>query len=56
MIDGSLLEVNGNPPERIRYTGAATHLQDVWIAAQASLTAVLGSVTLEQFIRGPARL
>jgi Rrf2 family protein len=56
VIDGSLLEVNGSSPERIRYTGAATHLQDVWIAAQASLTAVLGSVTLEQIIRGRARL
>jgi Rrf2 family protein len=53
VIDGSLLEVNGNSPERIRYTGAATHLQDVWIATQASPSAVLDNVTLEQIIEGP---
>jgi hypothetical protein len=56
VIDGSLLQVNGNPAERIRYTGAATNLHDVWIATQAGLTAVLSSITLEQIIRGPARL
>jgi Rrf2 family protein len=52
VIDGSLLEVDGNPPERIRYDGAATHLQDVWHTAHAAVRAVLGTVTLEQIVMG----
>jgi DNA-binding IscR family transcriptional regulator len=55
VIDGSLLEVEGNPPERIRYDGAATHLPDVWHTAQAALRAVLGAVTLEQIVMGRLR-
>jgi Rrf2 family protein len=52
VIDGSLLEVDGHPPDRIRYTGAATHLQNVWHAAQAALRDVLGTVTLDQIAMG----
>jgi Rrf2 family protein len=52
VVDGSLFEINGHPPERISYTGAATRLQDVWQEAEASLKAVLGSVTLAQIVAG----
>ncbi len=52
VIDGFLLEVDGYPPERIEYIGAATQLQKVWHATQAALRDVLGTVTLDQIARG----
>lgn len=52
VIDGFLLEVDGSPPERLKYDGAATHLQDVWHAAQVALGAVFASVTLDQIVVG----
>ena len=51
-IEGSLVEVHGRPPEKTTYGGAAVHLQEVWLAARASLTSVLESVTLEDIARG----
>ncbi len=52
VIDGFILEVDGQPPERLKYTGAATQLQTVWHAAQAALRDVLGTVTLDQIASG----
>jgi Rrf2 family protein len=52
VVDEPLPEVNGHPPDRINYTGAATRLQDVWLAVQDSLQAVLGRVTLQQIVAG----
>jgi Rrf2 family protein len=51
-IDGPLAEVRGLRPEAASYIGPAQHLQEVWIAARASLRAVLEPVTLEHIIRG----
>lgn len=51
-IDGPLAEVRGLRPEMTEYRGAATHLQDVWIATRASLRSVLEPVTLEHIAQG----
>ena len=51
-VDGSLVEVRGRPPELATYEGAATHLQDVWIAARTALSIVFESVTLDQIATG----
>jgi Rrf2 family protein len=51
-IDGPLAEVHGLRPEMTTYTGAALHLQEVWVATRASLRAVLEVTTLEHIISG----
>ena len=51
-IDGPLAEVRGLRPEMTKYEGAATHLQDVWIATRASLRSVLEPITLEHIAKG----
>ncbi|MGH8981127.1 MAG: RrF2 family transcriptional regulator [Acidimicrobiales bacterium] len=52
VLDGPLAEVRGLRPEATRYEGAATHLQDVWVAVRASLRAVLERVTLADVANG----
>jgi len=49
-VDGPLAEVRGRRPETVAYEGAAENLQQVWIAARASLRAVLEHVTLAQIV------
>jgi Rrf2 family protein len=51
-LDGPLAEVRGLRPEMASYTGAASHLQDVWVATRASLRAVLERVTVEEVAKG----
>ena len=51
-LDGPLAEVRGLRPEMASYEGAATHLQDVWVAVRASLRQVLEVVTLEDVVCG----
>jgi Rrf2 family protein len=51
-LDGPLAEVRGLRPEMTSYSGAAEHLQDVWVAARASLRSVLEQVTLEDVVKG----
>ena len=51
-MEGSLVEINGRAPELATYSGAAVHLQEVWIAATASLSNVLETVTLEDIVTG----
>jgi Rrf2 family protein len=51
-LDGPLAEVRGLRPEATVYQGAAVNLQQVWVAARASLRSVLESVTLEQVLEG----
>jgi Rrf2 family protein len=51
-LDGPLAEVRGLRPEMTSYVGAAEHLQDVWVAARASLRSVLEQVTLEDVVKG----
>ena len=51
-LEGPLAEVRGERPERMEYDGAAEHLQDVWIAARASLRSVLEAVTIADVLHG----
>ena len=46
VIDGPLANVRGQRPEELGYQGAATSLQDVWIALRASEREILDSVTV----------
>ena len=52
LIDGPLAEVRGGRPETAVYEGPAAHLQEVWVAARASLRAVLEVVTLADIVAG----
>jgi Rrf2 family protein len=51
-IDGPLANVRGVRPEHVEYSGAARHLQDVWIAVRANLRAVLEEVTIADLVDG----
>jgi Rrf2 family protein len=51
-VEGPLANVRGEWPEAVEYTGAAEHLQEVWIAVRANLRAVLESVTLADLVEG----
>ncbi|MHB8440251.1 MAG: RrF2 family transcriptional regulator [Acidimicrobiales bacterium] len=51
-LDGPLAEVRGLRPEDASYEGAAVHLQEVWVAARASLRSVLERVSLEDLVTG----
>ena len=52
LVDGPLAEVRGGRPESAVYEGPAAHLQDVWVAARASLRSVLERVTLADIVSG----
>lgn len=52
LIDGPLAEVRGARPETAVYEGPAAHLQQVWVAARASLRSVLDEVTLADIVSG----
>ncbi|MGH3146154.1 MAG: RrF2 family transcriptional regulator [Rubrobacter sp.] len=51
-VEGPLANVRGEWPEAVEYSGAAEHLQEVWIAVRANLRAVLESVTLADLVDG----
>jgi Rrf2 family protein len=51
-IDGPLLGVRGERPEKVGYTGAAEPLQSVWIALRANERAILEEVTLQHIVTG----
>ena len=51
-VDGPLAEVRGVRPEAAAYEGPAEHLQEVWVAARASLRGVLDNVTLADIASG----
>ena len=51
-VEGPLADVRGEPPEEVEYTGAATALQDVWIATRATLRSVLETVTIADIAGG----
>ena len=51
-VEGPLANVRGEWPEAVEYSGAAEHLQEVWIAVRANLRAVLESVTLADLVQG----
>ena len=46
VVDGPLANVRGHRPENLGYKGAASSLQDVWIALRASERQILDSVTI----------
>jgi Rrf2 family protein len=52
LVDGPLAEVRGVRPEAAAYEGPAEHLQEVWVAARASLRGVLDNVTLADIATG----
>lgn len=51
-LDGPLAEVRGLRPEQSHYIGPVEPLQDVWIAARASLRSVLDHVTVADIATG----
>jgi Rrf2 family protein len=52
VIDGPLANVRGQRPELLGYQGAATALQDVWIALRASERQILELVTVADVVTG----
>jgi len=52
LVDGPLAGVRGARPETTLYEGPAAHLQEVWVAARASLRSVLERVTLADIVSG----
>ena len=51
-LDGELANVRGSRPEDLAYVGAASALQEVWIALRASERAILEKVTLADVASG----
>jgi Rrf2 family protein len=51
-VEGPLADVRGERPEDVAYLGAATALQDVWIATRATLRSVLEAVTIADIAGG----
>jgi Rrf2 family protein len=51
-IDGPLANIRGQRPENLGYQGAATALQDVWIALRASERQILELVTIADVAGG----
>jgi len=49
-IDGPLVGVRGERPEKVGYSGAAEPLQTVWIALRANERAILEETTLEDIV------
>lgn len=52
VVDGPLANVRGHRPEDLGYRGAATALQDVWIALRASEREILELVTVADVAAG----
>lgn len=51
-VDGPMSDVRGDRPESVEYSGAARHLQLVWIAVRASLREILDGMTVDDLVRG----
>ena len=51
-LDGELANVRGSRPEQLEYEGAASSLQEVWIALRASERAILEGVSLAHVASG----
>ena len=51
-LEGPLAEVRGERPEQLSYSGAAEHLQGVWVAVRANLRRVLERVTIADVLSG----
>lgn len=51
-VDGALAQVGGERPEELNYSGAATNLQQVWVAVRAAERSILDAVTLADVVAG----
>lgn len=51
-VEGPLADVHGEPPEEVRYAGAAAELQQVWVATRVALREVLEATTLAAVAAG----
>ena len=51
-VEGPLAAVQGVPPQDLQYSGAASHLPEVWVALRAGLRGVLEHVTLADLASG----
>ena len=51
-VEGPLADVHGAPPENTVYLGAASSVQQVWIATRVALREVLEATTLADIVGG----
>jgi DNA-binding IscR family transcriptional regulator len=51
-VEGPLASVRGEPPETVKYEGAAEPLGQLWVAVRANLRAVLEEVTVADIATG----
>jgi len=51
-LDGELANVRGSRPENLEYVGAASSLQEVWVALRASERAILETVSVAHVVAG----
>jgi len=51
-VEGPLADVRGTSPDEITYPGAASALQQVWVATRAALRGVLEVVTVADIAAG----
>jgi len=51
-IDGPLANVGGMRPDRLKLTGSAEPLRDVWISLRSSIRSVLEHVTVADVVAG----
>jgi Rrf2 family protein len=51
-VEGPLAHVRGTRPEDTIYEGAASNLQQVWVAVRASIRGVLEQVSLRAIVEG----
>lgn len=51
-IDGPLANVGGTRPDRLKLTGSAEPLRDVWISLRSSIRSVLEHVTVADVVAG----
>jgi Rrf2 family protein len=52
VVHGSLTEVRGERAQDAAYDGEATHLRQVWLAADTALLGVVDRVTLADIVAG----
>lgn len=50
-VDGPMLDVRGDRAEAVVYSGAASRIQDVWVAVRASLREILEGTTVEDIVQ-----
>ena len=51
-VEGPLASVRGEPPEMVKYAGAAEPLGKLWVAVRANLRAVLEETTIADIASG----